>query len=105
MSLIEKLQKTPARERLDFVREHEPELDELERPKLDKVGSLLCQASTPEAKKNWPIVGDAKTPHQKAQEVFEDNVTAYGIEFAQQLANNVVEGKKADGERAEDSGR
>ena len=79
-------------ERLAYVQEHLPEIAQLTQKQLDRVGTLLCHASSKEVREAYKIIGDLRS--DRAQEVFEDNLGTKGPLGARQIAIGKANGKK-----------
>lgn len=78
--------------RIAYLFEHEEELQKLTEKQIERVATLLCHASTKEAREKYPIERDLRA--NKAQETFEKH-SLNGVEKAQSQALEVTNGANA----------
>lgn len=71
MSFVKRLKALPPSERIQYSYDNEQELENLSIEDLDRVGTLLCHASSEEMRSTYPIEGDL---YESDQSLFEASV-------------------------------
>lgn len=72
-------------ERLVYAQEHEAEIAALSDKQKERIGTLLCHASSEMSRGQNPIIGDLKA--DRLQEKFETLASAAGAELARELVS------------------
>lgn len=91
-TFLGQLRNTPPDLRQAFTELHLDLLATMNSKDLNTVGTLLAHATPREGREARPITGDLTSGKRqnKAQEIFEDNVSTVGVEYAREIALGTV---------------